>query len=398
MKFDESTLYNIYSKLNGKRYPLYDLALWKNGLAFKKINFSDTGVPVIKIAELNNGISGNTSYTKQMFSDDVHLKKEDLLFSWSGNPQTSIDIFKFQLQEGWLNQHIFKVTPNEEIVDRDYFYFLMKYLKPWFIQIASNKQTTGLGHVTIADIKRMSVLVPSLTMQKNIVDVLKPIDDKIQINASINNNLFHQAQALYKNRFIDMEPFSGKMPDDWHLGTFSEIIEFHDTKRVPLSNRERADLKKIYPYYGATSIMDYVDKYIFDGVYLLISEDGTVADSKGFPILQYVDGRFWVNNHAHIVTGKNGFTVESLYLLCSLTNIKSIITGAVQQKISQSSLKKVPVIIPSKSELNEFDSIIQPIFAQIRNLRTENNRLNNIHNILLPRLLSGKLDVSKNNI
>ena len=192
-----------------------------------------------------------------------------------------------------------------------------------------------------------------------------------------------------------MEPFSGKMPDDWRLGTFSEIIEFHDTKRVPLSNRERANLKKIFPYYGATSIMDYVDKYIFDGVYLLISEDGTVADSKGFPILQYVDGRFWVNNHAHIVTGKNGFTVEILYLLCSLTNIKSIITGAVQQKISQSSLKKVPVIIPSKSELNEFDSIIQPIFAQIRNLCAENNRINNILNILLPRLLSGKLDVSK---
>ena len=211
----------------------------------------------------------------------------------------------------------------------------------------------------------------------------------------INNNLFHQAQALYKNRFIDMEPFSGKMPDDWRLGIFSEIIEFHDTKRVPLSNHERANLKKIFPYYGATSIMDYVDKYIFDGVYLLISEDGTVADSKGFPILQYVAGRFWVNNHAHIVTGKNGFTVEILYLLCSLTNIKSIITGAVQQKISQSSLKKVPVIIPSKLELNEFDSIIQPIFAQIRNLRAENNRLNKILNILLPHLLSGKLDVSK---
>lgn len=395
MRFEESTLYNIYSKLNGKRYSLYDLALWKNGLAFKKNHFSDAGVPVIKIAELNNGISGNTSYTKHIFSDNVHLKKEDLLFSWSGNPQTSIDIFKFQLQEGWLNQHIFKVTPNEEIVDRDYFYFLMKYLKPWFTQIASNKQTTGLGHVTIADIKRMSVLVPSLTMQKKIVDVLRPIDDKIQINTSINNNLFHQAQALYKNRFIDMEPFSGKMPDDWRLGIFSEIIEFHDTKRVPLSNHERANLKKIFPYYGATSIMDYVDKYIFDGVYLLISEDGTVADSKGFPILQYVAGRFWVNNHAHIVTGKNGFTVEILYLLCSLTNIKSIITGAVQQKISQSSLKKVPVIIPSKLELNEFDSIIQPIFAQIRNLRAENNRLNKILNILLPHLLSGKLDVSK---
>lgn len=225
MKFDESTLYNINSKLNGKRYPLYDLALWKNGLAFKKINFSNDGVPVIKIAELNNGISGNTSYTRQIFSDDVHLKKEDLLFSWSGNPQTSIDIFKFQLQEGWLNQHIFKVTPNAEIVDRDYFYFLMKYLKPWFTQIAINKQTTGLGHVTIADIKRMSVLLPSLTMQKKIVDILKPIDDKIQINASINNNLEQQAQAIFQSWFIDYEPFGGKMPEDWTLGILGDFVE-----------------------------------------------------------------------------------------------------------------------------------------------------------------------------
>ena len=189
MKFDESTLYNIYSKLNGKRYSLYNLAVWKNGLASKKINFSDTGIPVIKIAELNNGIGGSTSYTQQMFSEDVYLKKGDLLFSWSGNPQTSIDVFKFQLQEGWLNQHIFKVTPNEEIVDGDYFYFLMKYLKSWFTKIATNKQTTGLGHVTIADIKRMSVLVPSLTAQKEIVALLKPIDDKLEINMSINNNL-----------------------------------------------------------------------------------------------------------------------------------------------------------------------------------------------------------------
>lgn len=189
MKFDESTLYNIYSKLNGKRYSLYNLAVWKNGLASKKINFSDTGIPVIKIAELNNGIGGSTSYTQQMFSEDVYLKKGDLLFSWSGNPQTSIDVFKFQLQEGWLNQHIFKVTPNEEIVDGDYFYFLMKYLKSWFTKIATNKQTTGLGHVTIADMKRMSVLVPSLTAQKEIVALLKPIDDKLEINMSINNNL-----------------------------------------------------------------------------------------------------------------------------------------------------------------------------------------------------------------
>lgn len=189
MNFDDNSLYNIKSSVDGKRYSLFELATWKNGLAFKKINFCETGVPVIKIAELNNGIGGTTAYTQQTFSEEVHLCKGDLLFSWSGNPQTSIDIFRFNLDEGWLNQHIFKVTPDEKTVDRDYFYFLMKNLKPHFTQIATNKQTTGLGHVTIADIKRMSVVIPSLDVQRKIVSYIKPIDDKIELDNDINNNL-----------------------------------------------------------------------------------------------------------------------------------------------------------------------------------------------------------------
>lgn len=395
MKFDDNSLYNIKSSLDGKRYSLFDLATWKNGLAFKKIHISETGVPVIKIAELNNGIGGTTAYTQQVFSEDVHINKGDLLFSWSGNPQTSIDIFRFNLEEGWLNQHIFKVTPDEKVIDRNYFYFLMKNLKPHFTQIATNKQTTGLGHVTIADIKRMSVIVPSLPVQKEIVSYIKPIDDKIELNNAINNNLEQQAQALFKARFVDLLPFDGEMPSDWHSGTVSEVIELHDSKRIPLSSRERAALAKVYPYYGATSIMDYVDRYLFDGIYLLLGEDGTVVDNAGYPILQYVEGKFWVNNHAHILTGKNGFTVELLYLLFSLTNVASIVTGAVQPKISQANLNKVPIIIPSIEELHMMDDQVQPIFAEIRNLRAENDSLAAIRDTLLPKLMSGELDVSE---
>lgn len=189
MKYDENSLYDIKSSMKGKRFSLFDLAIWKNGLAFKKINFSETGVPVIKISELKNGISGTTAYTQQKFPETVHLNKGDLLFSWSGNPQTSIDVFRFNLEEGWLNQHIFKVTPDENVVDGNYFYFLMKNLKPHFTQIATNKQTTGLGHVTISDIKRVSVIIPSIDLQRKIVSYIKPIDDKIVLNNEINNNL-----------------------------------------------------------------------------------------------------------------------------------------------------------------------------------------------------------------
>lgn len=210
----------------------------------------------------------------------------------------------------------------------------------------------------------------------------------------LNDNLLQQARALYKDRFIDMRSCDGVLPENWHIGTVSEIIELHDSKRIPLSSRERANLDKIYPYYGATSIMDYVDRYLFDGIYLLLGEDGTVVDSNGFPILQYVEGKFWVNNHAHIITGKNGFSVETLYLLFSLTSVQSIVTGAVQPKISQANLNKVSVIVPSREALGSFDSVIQPIFAQIRNLRAENDRLAAVRDILLPRLMSGELDVS----
>ena len=189
MKFDESSLYNITSKLKGTRFTLFELANWKNGLAFKKIDFSDRGLPIIKIAELNNGISASTAFTEGSYPKEVFLRKGDIVFSWSGNPQTSIDVYKYDLPDGWLNQHIFKVTANEEVVLKDYLYFLLKFLKPYFTQIATNKQTTGLGHVTIADLRRMRVIIPSKKIQSKIVSVLKPIDDRIYINKEINNNL-----------------------------------------------------------------------------------------------------------------------------------------------------------------------------------------------------------------
>lgn len=189
MKFDENSLYNIKSNFDGFRCSLFDLATWKNGLSFKKIDFSDTGLPVIKIAELNNGINSNTSFTKGNYGEDVFIRRDDILFSWSGNPKTSIDVFRYRLQNGWLNQHIFKVTANEDFVTKDFLYYVLKFLKPHFTQIATNKQTTGLGHVTISDLKRISLIIPSKSVQNKIVSILKTIDSKIENNKAINKNL-----------------------------------------------------------------------------------------------------------------------------------------------------------------------------------------------------------------
>lgn len=282
----------------------------------------------------------------------------------------------------------------KEGTDPDYLYYLICSPLVRDPAIKSMVGSSGRQRVQTDVVANLRIAVPDFDEQKKIGGLLKALDDKIQLNTEINKNLLEQAQALYKDRYIDLSPFYGKIPDGWHIGTVSEIIELHDSKRIPLSSREREKLDKIYPYYGATSVMDYVDRYLFDGIYLLLGEDGTVIDDKGFPILQYVEGKFWVNNHAHIITGKCGFTVELLYLLFSLTNVKFIVTGAVQPKISQANLNKVPVLIPDIIELKSFDSVIQPFFAQIRNLRAENNRLATLRDTLLPRLMSGEIDVS----
>ena len=282
-----------------------------------------------------------------------------------------------------------------EIINTRFIYNFLcsKYFKDF---IVTRTEGSVIPHLYQKDFVELDFPLPSLEVQNKIVSILDNISDKMDLNKQINKNLEQQAKALYKDWFFDFSPFStdGNLPDGWRLGTVGDIIQLHDSKRVPLSGAERDKMAKVYPYYGATSLMDYVDNYLFDGVYLLLGEDGTVVDSLGFPILQYVYGKFWVNNHAHIITGKEGFSVEALYLFFNLTNVKSIVTGAVQQKVSQQNLKKVPAIIPSKQALGDFDEIIQPIFAQIRNLRDENTNLAQLRDALLPKLMSGKLDVS----
>ena len=280
--------------------------------------------------------------------------------------------------------------------DKDFLYYVLADDAFFSYSMATSKGTK-MPRGDKASIMQYEIPNYEILEQRKIASILRSLDSKIELNTAINNNLFEQAKALFKNWFVDYEPFSSDntMPENWRMGTVGDIIELHDSKRIPLSGSERDKMEKIYPYYGATSLMDYVDNYLFDGIYLLLGEDGTVVDDKGFPILQYIDGKFWVNNHAHILTGKLGYSVEELYLLFSLTNIKSIVTGAVQQKVSQTNLKKVPSIIPPVNVLKQFDDIIQPIFAEIRTLRSENQRLSSIRDSILPKLMSGDIDVSE---
>lgn len=372
------------------------------------VSFASGGTPSKKRDDYWGGtipwISAKTLKTENIDTSDLFITEEGLKAGSKIAPMGSIllltrgsglfngiPIARVE-KDVAFNQDIKCLDSYGEVENEFIFYWLLSQKD--YLMAKVGVTGIGAGKFDLDFLQKLMIPIPSERERKSIVGFASSISEKIRCNAKVNDNLLWQAQALYKDRFIDLKPFNGKMPPDWQLGTVSEIIELHDSKRIPLSSRERANLTKIYPYYGATSVMDYVDRYLFDGIYLLLGEDGTVVDDKGFPILQYVEGKFWVNNHAHIITGKNGFTVETLYLLFSLTNVRSIVTGAVQPKISQANLNNVSVVIPSKAELSTFNSIVQPIFSQIRNLRAESDRLTSTRDILLPRLMSGEIDAA----
>ena len=270
---------------------------------------------------------------------------------------------------------------------------------------------TTIKNLGLKQMRKFKFPLPNIEEQEKIANILSSLDDKIELNNEMNKTLEEMAQSIFKRWFVDFEfpnedgqPYKssggemveselGMIPKGWEVGSFSDISEILDSKRIPLSKREREKRANIYPYYGAASLMDYVDDYIFEGIHVLMGEDGTVIDKDGFPILQYVGGKFWVNNHAHVLKGKNEFSNEFVYLYLSNTNVTHLVTGAVQPKINQKNLTSLKLPIPDKNMTVKFNSLAKNIFEYIYEIRQENKKLEEIRSILLPVLMNGTINI-----
>ena len=190
-EFDESELGSIPRGWSLKT--IYDFAEFINGTSFKKDEYSDSGCPIVKITELKNGISSATQYFSGKKDEKYFIKTGDILFSWSGNPQTSIDTFIWVGGHAILNQHTFKVS----IKNNDYcfIYLLLKFFKPEFTRIASSKQTTGLGHVTVGDLKRLKFPYNKKAIAE-FCNILNPVIQMYTNNLLENGNLYKIRDSL----------------------------------------------------------------------------------------------------------------------------------------------------------------------------------------------------------
>lgn len=280
-----------------------------------------------------------------------------------------------------------------EIIDEEQ--LLSKYLMLWFSRSEFDRYARFKSHGSVREVMdweemcNVELPVPNIDVQRKIVEAYKIVEDRIELKRKINDNLLATTQTIFKSWFVNYEPFDGACPRTWQIGCVDDIAEFFDSMRKPLSSLERADMERIYPYYGAVSIVDYVDDYIFDGEYLLVSEDGIyVVDENGHPLLQHVIGKFWANNHAHILKGKEGFNEDSLYLFLANTNMTPIVTGAAQPKINQANLKSFPITIPNSEVIERFNALIQPFFDQRLTNEVEVKKLEILKDLLLSRLIN----------
>jgi len=240
------------------------------------------------------------------------------------------------------------------------------------------------------DFYALPVKFPSLPEQRAIAGILGTLDDKIELNHRMNATLESMARAAFRQWFVENEEVG-----NWGVGRLGDVITNFDSKRVPLANRERAQRQGKYPYYGAASIMDYIDDYLFDGIYVLMAEDGSVVDDDDHPVIQYVWGKFWVNNHAHVLRGANGICNEHLYLFLKEVNILPYVTGAVQPKLNQANMNSIPFVLPPKELCKKFEEFVSPLFAQIRANDEESRTLASLRDGLLPKLMRGLVMVKK---
>ncbi|MCI1880791.1 MAG: restriction endonuclease subunit S [Sporolactobacillus sp.] len=307
------------------------------------------------------------------------------------------------------NQGFKSIICDKRKVDNLFLYYLLMEKKEALISIAGG---STFKEVSGKLVKQFKIPIPPLDEQKYISRILSKLDDKIEINNRINHHLEAMAQAIFKHWFVDFEfpnengePYKssggemteselGLIPKGWRVRNLGEIIEVLDSKRIPLSKKERSKRKNCYPYFGATGLMDYVDDYLFGGTYVLLGEDGTVIDEHGFPVLQYVWGKFWVNNHAHVLKGKSNISEEFILMLLKNTSVSSIVTGAVQPKINQRNLRSLSVVLPvNETLIKQYSKDVAQCFLLIKGNIEQTKRLSALRDTLLPKLMSGEIRV-----
>jgi type I restriction enzyme S subunit len=404
---------------------LWDIADYINGRATKPSEVCSDGVPVIKIAELNRGITETTDRVPPELVEDRHwVNPGDLLFAWSG----SVGIYRYNGPKAALNQHIFRVVAKEGI-DQQFLRYLLLSCMPIFNLHVQDKRTT-MGHVTIKDLQRIKVQVPPLAEQRAIAHILGALDDKIELNRRMSETLEAIALALFKAWFVDFEPVRAKLEGRWRRGRslpglpahlydhFPDRLVESELRAIP-EGWEVVELGRLIsfekgkkptttfptPCEGCLPVI-LMETFDDSTAYYAMSEKMVIAQAHD--VLMVMDGA----SSGRVETGYHGVVGSTIakivpsegsrighrfvyYALKTLEpEIGEHLTGTSIPHADKGWIARQKVCLPKNGKLLAvFEEIAGQKRKRIEALRAESRTLAALRDALLPKLIRGEIRV-----
>lgn len=353
------------------------------------------GIPFLSAQNVKDGLVVLDKYKYVSKDFHNHLTKKnkprikDILYSRVGSKFGEAAVVNFEFEFS-VYVSLTLIRP-KAFVDS---YFLKYYLNSPIIKTLATKtiKSSGVPNLNVKDVRSFPISIPSLSEQQAIVEKLDFAFDAIEkAKANIEKNI-ENAKELFQSKLNEIFSQRG---EGWEEKTLNEISKNLDSKRIPITKNVRTEGK--IPYYGASGIVDYVEDFIFDGSYLLISEDGANLLARTYPIAFSVKGKFWVNNHAHILEFKDFVTQKFVEYYLNSIKLDNYVTGMAQPKLSQTSLHKIFVPIPINS-IKEQEKIVAKLdlLSNLTKLLQEKyiNKLANLEELkksILEKAFKGEL-------
>ena len=300
------------------------------------------------------------------------------------------------------NQAILAIIPSSTFCP-EFGAYLLKFYSGRLAQY--NVQSTQ-KNVNKRIVENFLIPLPPLPEQRAIAHVLRTVQRAKETTEGVIAALKELKKSLMQHLFTYgpvpvterervplQETEIGPIPAHWRVVRLGEVVEIHDKLRIPLSDKQRQSRKGIYPYCGANGVLDYIDDYLFEGEFVLLAEDGGYWGK--FESSAYImKGRFWVNNHAHVLRAIEKYAINGflLYML-NFMDISVFISGTTRGKLTQGVLKNLPIPLPPLDEQREIARILQAVDAKIAAEQARRTALEELFKTLLHQLMSGRIRV-----
>ena len=357
------------------------------GIQLHKEDYVNDGTPIVTVEHLGNRVFTKQNLPKVSDEDKVRLakyvlSKGDIVFSRVG----SVDRCSYvdEVHDGWMfSGRCLRVRPTGVIDPLFlYYFFCLEKTKQFVRNIAVGATMPSINTKLLGEVE---IVYPVLDVQRKIVKTLSAIDDKIENNQKINDNLEQQAQAIFKSWFIDYEPFNGKIPSTWkeyRLADFFPVVTGKKNANVSSDSGQ-------YPFFSCSQNIAWTDNYSFEGNAILVAGNGDFN-------VKWYNGKFEAYQRTYVLIPYNPRYSSWLYYAVkyNLAKITSAARGSVIRFITKANLENFSFLAPRELDKYEIIDTFSTINHAIEQRVQENYRLQVFRDNLLPRLMTGEIDVS----